>query len=434
MDETNLKLAACRVDISPPLPIRLAGFADRVGPYERQIDPIEAQLILLEQGDERVMLVGADLLWWSPELVDRLNQRLATVVGSSCERVILTATHSHSGPATGSNFLPSLETPDMDYVSYLEEVLIASAVDLPGRLRAIEARLWQMEINMNVNRRLPVNGQIVMAPNFAVSIDHRATVLRFSDLENESFVHLIHYPCHANVSAENSLHGDYPGVLLKQFQEAYPGSVNVFLQGATADIRPLVVIGDRFAKMGYEQAETYGRRLGEQLLALLCHEGGKEQRANLGLRNVHTALDLDPKYSVAELEEKMSTGDLEGEDLIWAQKIMAYPAYSKRNLVAKRLDLVEDFSLLSMNAEVVEAYARYAGSLDPTVYTIGYTDGMIGYVCTAEQIAEGGYEPDESGYWFTLSGPFNKSIEQKIKETIAQLCPPNKDSKQMSEV
>jgi hypothetical protein len=46
---------------------------------------------------------------------------------------------------------------------------------------------------------------------------------------------------------------------------------------------------------------------------------------------------------------------------------------------------------------------------------------MIGYVPTAEQVNEGGYEAVESALFFGLPSPFDSSLESKIKKALHQL-------------
>ncbi len=419
---SELRIAASRLDITPEKPLRLAGFADRKTDYEKVLDPIEAQMLLLEQGDCRVLLLAADLLWWGRELGDRLRHRLAQLLQIPEDNVILTATHNHSGPATGSDFLPSLENPDQDYLRFLEDAVVKEAPKLPACLQTAKMRMWKDEIRMNVHRRLMVDGKIEMAPNFAVETDHTATVLRFCDDEGRSLVHLIHYPCHANVSAENNLNGDYPGILRKRLSEVYPDTVNIFIQGATGDVRPRVIIGDRFARMGYREAEIFGNRFADLLLALMEKSEGTRLEATLKLNRETARLPIEPRYPEHVLRKLLAKGAFEGEDAVRAEKVLLYPEYDSRQLSMKRLDLSPSYALLTVNAELVREYAAYARSLDPSLLTAGYTDGMAGYLCTADQIAEGGYEPVESGHWFTLSGTYKPEIEKIIKDTIRRLC------------
>ncbi len=413
----KLRFASSIVDITPAVPVRLAGYANRVGPYEQVYDAIQAQVMFLEQGEERVLLIGADLLWWDRSLVEELSSELGQALGMDADSVIFTATHNHSGPGTGNDFLPTLESADEGYVTDLRAKLFAAAVALPAQAVDVSLELWQGDVPMNVYRRLEVDGHILMAPNFAVPIDQRASVLGFLAEDGSHLAHLIHYHCHANVSAENALHGDYPSFTRARLAEQYPGSVNIFLQGATGDVRPIVLIGDRFARMGYREAEVFGNLFADRLLALMAGDG-KVVEPSLKVRQTSVALPLEVKYSEDELRSLMP--EMPEEQQIWARKILDWPnsGYAERILDIRSVQLAESLRLLTLNAEIVQAYAAHASAVLEGTLTCGYTNGMIGYLCTADQIAEGGYEPDESGYWFALAGPYSAEIESLMKEAI----------------
>ena len=55
------------------------------------------------------------------------------------------------------------------------------------------------------------------------------------------------------------------------------------------------------------------------------------------------------------------------------------------------------------------------------VLPIGYSNGMIGYLVTAEQIAEGGYEPAESYAYLYRPGPFRPEVERAVSDHVRTL-------------
>jgi glucosamine-6-phosphate deaminase len=86
------------------------------------------------------------------------------------------------------------------------------------------------------------------------------------------------------------------------------------------------------------------------------------------------------------------------------------------------LNLAGDLSFLAMNGEAVVEYGlfvkrRFAGKVLP----LPYSNGMIGYVPTARQIGEGGYEARESIFYFGLPAPFASSLEHKIHNRLTEL-------------
>jgi hypothetical protein len=57
------------------------------------------------------------------------------------------------------------------------------------------------------------------------------------------------------------------------------------------------------------------------------------------------------------------------------------------------------------------------------VLPVGYSNGMVGYVTTARQIEEGGYEPVESSRYYGLPAPFAPEIEPILESAIASIVP-----------
>jgi hypothetical protein len=86
-----------------------------------------------------------------------------------------------------------------------------------------------------------------------------------------------------------------------------------------------------------------------------------------------------------------------------------------------RLELAENLILAAFNAEMVVQYGLFIKDrFNRRVLPLGYTNGMIGYVTTAEQLAEGGYEPCGSTPYFNLPAPFAAGTEARIRTAILE--------------
>jgi hypothetical protein len=86
------------------------------------------------------------------------------------------------------------------------------------------------------------------------------------------------------------------------------------------------------------------------------------------------------------------------------------------------LPIAKNFILMGINSEIVLKYhidlqKKYGNRVIP----IAYTNGMIGYIATEKQLAEGGYEADEMYQYFALPSPFKNNIEEKIKDSFDKL-------------
>lgn len=109
----------------------------------------------------------------------------------------------------------------------------------------------------------------------------------------------------------------------------------------------------------------------------------------------------------------------------WARALLAEPDRLRpfAELELQRLDLARGLSLLAANAEPVVEYGLYTRQISGgSVLPAGYSNGMLGYVPTARQIAEGGYESDESGLYLLLPSRFSPEIEGRVRQAIHSLA------------
>jgi neutral ceramidase len=91
-----MKFGVATVDITPPIGVTLMGYDPR--PAESVGHPLRAEALACEGDAGGWILVGADVCAFGSPLTQRLREEIARQNGLSVEAVILTATHTHSGP------------------------------------------------------------------------------------------------------------------------------------------------------------------------------------------------------------------------------------------------------------------------------------------------------------------------------------------------
>ena len=97
----NLKVGTDRVDITPPIGTKLAGY----GPYiTRQstgiLDHLMARAVYVDDGTNGVLLIANDLVNITADLTAKPRDLIQRHLGLKTESVMLTGTHTHSGPMT----------------------------------------------------------------------------------------------------------------------------------------------------------------------------------------------------------------------------------------------------------------------------------------------------------------------------------------------
>ncbi|WP_409341352.1 neutral/alkaline non-lysosomal ceramidase N-terminal domain-containing protein [Paenibacillus sp. MBLB4367] len=419
----ELLLGTAKRDITPEYPIALAGYSGRKGAMEGVNLPIFLRIALFGQESERglhkQLVASADIIWWGNERMEPLRSKLAERFGLRKEDVILAASHSHSGPQTTAK-LPLVGQMDENYVRSLEEKLYEGVEVAQANMEPVTAELGRGHCSVGVNRRKIVDGRALFEPNPAGPHDDEVTVVRFRKAGGEPKALFVHYTCHPTVTNANKLSAEFSGFAMAEIERQLGGdAVSLFLQGCCGDIRPALVRDGQFYAGNESDVKELGGRLAEAVGSVLAEP--LHPLAARRLNGGHAACEL-PFQSVPpreRLEELVALDDKRVSD--WAGQLLDDGALLREAVPLElvRLDIAEGLSLLSMNAEMVADYGLYvkvasAGAVLP----VAYSNGMIGYVPTAEQLVEGGYEAIDSHYYFGLCSPFTASCEAIIKKTV----------------
>ncbi len=412
-----LMLGTAKLEITPEHPVRLVGYATRTTPFEKVLEPIFVRVHWYEQEEQKALLLYGDLLWWNSEFVAMARPRLARALGVEEESILFVASHNHSGPGTGSTFTGLLETPDAAYVEALYQKVEQAARQAKEDLSPVSGMVYRGSCAMNVYRRVMTQDGVAMRPNYQRQADHTLTLVRLTRPDGTVKAILVHYPCHANLANGNAVHPDYPGAALRRLDEANPQSVALFLQGCTADLRPNSVLGQMFVPQDYEGVQAFAQQFYDCCTAVM-EQSGTSLEQGLSLKRSQIELPLDQSRLKEELH-LAEQGDLAHRQ--WREKLLAKGCRGSEALELSLLRLGA-LSIFFMNAEVAQEYAAFARRLLPGALVAGYSNGMIGYLATAQQIQHGGYEPEGSAIYFALAGTYSEEIQQRICGSLEALA------------
>ncbi len=129
----EFKAGAALIDITPPkLPVIVNG-----GMLSRYVDKINtrvnARAIVLSDGKTQIAIVVADSCMMGRVLLDEVKTLAAAKTGIPMERMLISATHAHSAPAS----MGCLGTdPDPNYVPFLKEKLVEAIVAAQAALES----------------------------------------------------------------------------------------------------------------------------------------------------------------------------------------------------------------------------------------------------------------------------------------------------------
>jgi hypothetical protein len=421
MTYLELQLGVAKVDITPLESIPLAGFSHRSGSSLGVLRPIYARFFLIKKSGQLYLLITADLIWWG-NIVLKPIQELLKKYGIQSDHILLHATHNHSGPQTSDEFTPSLGCPDHFYLTTLIEKVDEGFKQALENLEPVSLERGDGVWMAGVNRRKMKKGQVVMEPNLKGANDPAVTVIQFKRKDGTTKGLLVHATCHPTTTDENFISSEFPGYAMDTLENCLleEGVVAGFLQGFCANIRPFLVKEEQFYRGTNADVERIGQELVDVVLEIMK---SKMEPINIGdvylvTKNIKLPFSYVPGHD--ELVEKAKERGVIGEwSKLLIKKIMI-PV--EANLEINFFSLSEKLAFLTANAEMVVEYGFYVRNLiGKQVLPIGYTNGIIGYVPTAVQLDEGGYEPIDSTKYFGMPSHFTKEIELLIKSAFQDL-------------
>jgi len=191
------------------------------------------------------------------------------------------------------------------------------------------------------------------------------------------------------------------------------------LQGCAGDVNP----GYDAPYAGIERAGELGRELADAVSALLAKTG---ERLHPGTPVATWASAELPLVGIPSADVLLETSRAPGLDGEWARALIAHPELVRPSVECRLQlwSLGEDLQLLGMSGEVTSDYGlRIRERSGGTTLPIAYSNGMVGYLPTARQIAAGGYEVDVSARCYLLPGTFDPVIERRLNDAVDSLLP-----------
>ncbi|GIP32939.1 neutral/alkaline non-lysosomal ceramidase N-terminal domain-containing protein [Paenibacillus sp. J2TS4] len=422
-----LKLGTAKLDITPPKPIPLAGFAHRQGNYDDIARRLYVRVWYFQQLDaqgqpHQALLVQADIIWWGSERMEAIYALLEKRWGLKREEVILHASHTHGGPQTSDLFMSALGTMDLSYVEWMEEQLMAGIEQAYANLEPVSLERGSGACQIGIHRRKEIEGSIRMAPHPEGPIDTEVTVIRYRNEDGAVRGVMFHYTCHSTTTGDNRVTSEYPGAAMENVErELGEGVIASFLQGCCGDIRPALIREGAFYSGTEEDVGRLGQQLSDQVIEVLSRPMSRVPSAGLASHRQAVELSFRKLPSVEELQDRSGAEGVAGE---WSRLLMNHPERNRPSipLTMNIIRIADGLAFLAMDGEIVVEYGMFIKKIsEGSVLPLAYSNGMIGYVPTARQVEEGGYEGGDSAVYFGLPSAFEPALEDQIKAAAVNL-------------
>ncbi len=406
-----IRIGTCKVNITPYIGCPLGGFAARKDVSQGIHDELYARILVIEQ-QEPVAIVSADLLCLPAEMVKQIRALAARKIGMREECIAIATTHTHSGPELRPNEKEIAST------AYMQNLIDDLAGGIYAAWRVREAARIGIGCGtiqgIGVNRRHPDG----------LPVDPQVGLLRFDFESGRPGGVLINYTCHPVVLGPDNLliTADYPGYTMRLIERIKgDGSFAMFTNGATGDINTghsadLSALGYPIPGRTFERAEKLGTMLAGEVLKILETIELQSEIA-VAAKSKSVALKLKPLPSLeqvqndlaakqAALQQAIAEGASEEQLLkakvnkFYAELLLDNVAQQAKTPQQETLEIelqgirIGNCALLAFPGELFVEIGLAIKQNSPFKQTciLGYTNGYIGYLPTAQTYEEGGYE------------------------------------------
>jgi hypothetical protein len=419
---SNPEIGIAVRDITPELPIRLAGYAGRKRAADKLDQSLLVQALALKNSTgERFVFVALDNCEVSHAFMQPVLQQLGDKLQLGRGEVAVVSSHTHSAPVLEQTLADMAQPPpaDGERIELYSRSLQAKLVEVVGAALA-DCQPATLEHGMGratfaMNRRVYQGDKVVFGDNPDGPVDWDVPVLRVKGTNGAVRAILFGYACHGTSVRSGDdwyvVSGEYMAYARQLLEAHQPGAVAMYLTGMGAD-------SDPSPRGRLLDAKRHGLELAGAVMGVLDRP----------MRPVRGAFKL--AYDEVELPLVVPPGreqlerDARSEDISVKLRAEAYlkrlnagqPLPESVRLPLAALRLGDELTFLLAGGEMVVDYSRRIkrALADDHPWTIGYAYEVPCYIPSARLIKEGGYETESSLVYYGYYGPFRGSIESLL--------------------
>lgn len=442
----DLKAGAAAVDVTPTqFPVLVNGnmLSSSAG---KATSKLYARAIVLDDGRERLAIVVVDTCMMSREFLDEAKQLAAQRTKIRPERMLISATHTHTAPAA----MGCLGTePDPEYVPLLRDKLAASIAAAEAHLEPAQVgwavknaadytalRHWIIRPDRIIND--PFGNPTVRANMHAGANwdnvtgeagpeDPDLSLISWQSLQGRPIAVLANFSMHY-FSGVEALNADYFGLFCEGLQSRHGQSEN-------ADHPPFVAVMSHGCSGDIWRRDYTQRPFKDQDWTVTGYAESLLDIAESGLKTI--TYDAHADLSMAETRMKLPYRVPDAQRLQWARKIVeemgerlpktVEEVYAREQIILHERQSTEIVVQALRIGDIAiattpnETYALTGLKLKlhsplPRAMVIELANGGDGYIPPPEQHLLGGYNT-----WAARSAGLEVAAEPKIAAAALQL-------------
>ncbi|NMC12744.1 MAG: hypothetical protein GYA34_07650 [Chloroflexi bacterium] len=423
MTQNQLLAAAIEVDITPPPGLNLDGYAARADKSVGTHDPLIGQILILETGAKKVMIICLDLVAVSLAFTSQLRMEIQQAIGIPPENILISCSHTHSSVSGFMPPHPGIPTsPNPELQQKVGKQLLAAITSAYDQRKPA-----QVGIGKGIVEGIGLNRN---DPNAAV--DNEVFILRVDTDSGDPLAVLMNYGCHPTVLGYSNLYysADYPGAARANLRKIYPNTIFMYTNGASGDI------STRFTRreQTFKEVERMGRILSGEVLKVMqtiaTHPASilaasvaaielkfrpfpEPETAQLELETLKKELQLLKDRGADHGEIRKATTRVEGAagQLMMRKDLEGITSYASQMQVI----IIDTLALVGIPGEPFTKTVLEIKSKSPLPNTavISYANDYRGYFPDEDTIAQKSYE--------ALVSPYGAETALMLRDTALEL-------------
>jgi neutral ceramidase len=415
----KLKAGAAIVEVTPQKPMFLHGYPHVARISEGTHDPLFASALILDNGEIQIGFCAVDLIFISREIAKQVRERIQKATGIPGQNLMLSASHTHSGPVIFSDIFydPVVPMADPEYISYLEDKLVEAYLEAFQNKKTSKIGIFTVDgSGVGGNRR-----------NKTATIDPEVPVMVVKESASDQILALSTVYCmHPTVLHEDSklYSADFPGYTREYIRKELGKEVILLYHtGPSGNQSPRHFIKSNT----FDEAERLGFLLGKRIV-----EGVKQLKNDyfkdwINLTSCQSHVKL-PKKNFMSLEEaiekeaearkiwdklqeqKAHVSEIRTAEVDWfgaeENKQLAKMAANGeldqvyQSVLPAELNVmgIDNHHFVFLPGELYVEYSRIIKDNSPVkTFVVSLSNGVLaGYLVTEKAEQEGGYEASNS--------------------------------------
>lgn len=378
----------------------MSGYRSRTAPFDGIHDSIYARAILFSDGENKAVIISAELIGFSNDFCDEVSKSIEIKTGIKKEYILINAVHSHSGPVT-KVYSKDASREVGAYVEQLQHKLVQLVIKADRNLKPAYIGAGKGECRMNINRRVQDGkGNIQLGRNPNGPCDHEVGVVRVDDDKGNILSVLLNWPCHGVVLGPRNklICGDWPGATSSYIEDSLGNMAVVpVVIGASGDINP--IYGPH---IDFVDVNSYA-----YALDAIAYDLGNEVIRVTNQIQTRSSDKIDAVQKSIFLSGKNEEPNR-----------LHHKSYDPGNDVEVRLSVIRIGTIVfaGINGELFNQIGVKIKNASPYshTYILTHCNGSCGYLVSDQAISEGGYEVRSTGVHSGAEANIIESLTEMI--------------------